>query len=83
MASGRKRDLVASDTVERPLRPADAAAAPATGSGAAPRWPELARRIEGRPWNQPGADKTWLLSAMWEHLAFQRELRRAGRGDAG
>jgi hypothetical protein len=41
---------------------------------------ELARRIQARPWNRPGTDKTWVLHAMWEQQAFRREIRDARRG---
>lgn len=40
---------------------------------------ELARRIESHPWNRPGADKTWVLNAMWNQLQFEREIRQAKR----
>jgi hypothetical protein len=43
------------------------------------RWTEIARRIESRPWNRPGTDKTWLLQAMWQHRLFQREVAKAPR----
>lgn len=43
---------------------------------------ELARRIQGRPWNASGSDKTWVLDALREMQRFQRELRRAERVDA-
>ncbi len=38
---------------------------------------ELARRIQGRPWNRPGTDKSWVLRAMWEQQVLQREVRKA------
>ena len=38
---------------------------------------ELARRIQGRPWNRPGTDKSWVLRAMREQQVFQREVREA------
>jgi hypothetical protein len=38
---------------------------------------ELARRIQQRPWNRPGTDKSWVLHAMWQHQVFQREVRKA------
>jgi hypothetical protein len=38
---------------------------------------ELARRIQGRPWNRAGTDKSWVLRAMWEQQIFQREVRKA------
>ena len=40
---------------------------------------ELARRIQGRPWNASGSDKTWVLEAMWQHQLFQGEVREAKR----
>jgi hypothetical protein len=40
---------------------------------------ELARRIEGQPWNRPGTDKTWVLQAMSTLLKFREETRRAKR----
>jgi len=36
------------------------------------RLAELARRIQPRPCNRPGTDKTWVLQAMWEQLVFRR-----------
>jgi hypothetical protein len=42
-------------------------------------WSEIARRIESKPWNRPGADKTWVLNAMSTHLKFQEEIRKAKR----
>jgi len=44
---------------------------------------EIAQRIQDRPWNRPGTDKTWVLRAMWEHLLFQAEVRNATRVQAG
>ena len=41
---------------------------------------ELASRIQEQPWNRPGSDKTWVLHAMWTHLRFIAEVRRASRG---
>ena len=38
---------------------------------------ELAQRIEDRPWNRSGADKTWVLRAMSTALRFQGEVRQA------
>lgn len=43
------------------------------------RLTELARWIESQAWNRPGADKTWVLNAMWSHLQFEREIQRAKR----
>ena len=43
-------------------------------------WTEIAERIEAKPWNQPGTDKTWVLNAMCEHLKFREEVRKAKRG---
>ena len=40
---------------------------------------ELARRIQGRPWNASGSDETWVLEAMWQHPLFQGEVREAKR----
>ena len=40
---------------------------------------ELARRIEGQPWNRPGTDKTWVLNAMAAHQKFLREIEQAKR----
>lgn len=40
---------------------------------------ELARHIESQPWNRLGADKTWVLNAMWNQLQFEREIRQAKR----
>ena len=44
---------------------------------------EFARRLEQRPWNQPGADKTWVLTALSQHAKFSSEVRAAKRVDAG
>jgi len=38
---------------------------------------ELAKRIEGQPWNRPGTDKTWVLYALSTALKFQGEVRQA------
>ncbi len=40
---------------------------------------ELARWLEGRPWNRPGTDKTWVLKAMSQHDRFMREAKQATR----
>ena len=40
---------------------------------------ELARRIQQRPWNANGTDKTWVLNAMHENLRFRREVGEAKR----
>ena len=40
---------------------------------------QLARRLEQQPWNQPGADKTWVLQALSEHRRFTREVASAER----
>jgi hypothetical protein len=40
---------------------------------------ELAHRLERKPWNQPGADKTWVLQALWQHQLFSKEVRSAER----
>ena len=42
-------------------------------------WIEIARRLQQRPWNRSGTDKTWVLRAMWEHQQFQAEIGRAER----
>ena len=44
---------------------------------------EIARRIQQRPWNQPGSDKTWVLHAMWQDRAFRAEVQRAERVRTG
>lgn len=40
---------------------------------------QLARRIQERPWNRPGTDKTWVVQAMWQQRRFAQEVRRATR----
>ncbi len=40
---------------------------------------DLAKRIESKPWNRPGTDKTWVLNAMSTHLQFRDEVRKAKR----
>jgi hypothetical protein len=40
---------------------------------------DLATRIEAKPWNRPGTDKTWVLNAMSAHLQFRAEVRKAKR----
>jgi hypothetical protein len=40
---------------------------------------QLARRLQERPWNRPGTDKTWGLQAMWQQRLFIREVRQATR----
>jgi hypothetical protein len=42
---------------------------------------EIARRIQARPWNTSGSDKTWVLDALREYQRFQDEVRRAERVD--
>lgn len=46
------------------------------------RLTELAARIEARPWNRPGTDKTWVLSALSEHQKWLRAVKRAKRVSA-
>jgi hypothetical protein len=40
---------------------------------------QLARRLQDRPWNRPGTDKTWVLQAMLQQLLFMGEVRQATR----
>jgi hypothetical protein len=40
---------------------------------------QLARKLQERPWNRPGTDKTWVLQAMWQQRLFMREVRQATR----
>jgi hypothetical protein len=40
---------------------------------------EFAQRLERKPWNQPGTDKTWVLQALWQHQLFSKEVRSAER----
>ena len=40
---------------------------------------ELAKRIQRRPYNRPGSDKTWVVQSMWAHLKFAEEVRQADR----
>jgi hypothetical protein len=40
---------------------------------------EIAKRIEGQPWNRSGTDKTWVLNAMSAQRRFQQEVRQAKR----
>ena len=40
---------------------------------------EIARRVEGQPWNRPGTDKTWVLNAMSARQQFEQEVREAKR----
>ena len=40
---------------------------------------EIAKRIEGQPWNRSGTDKTWELNAMSAQRRFQQEVRQAKR----
>jgi hypothetical protein len=44
-----------------------------------PEFIELAERIEARPWNRPGSDKTWVANAMSTFLKFREEIRQAPR----
>jgi len=39
----------------------------------------IARWLAERPWNRPGADKSWVLEAMWAALHFETERGRAER----
>lgn len=48
-------------------------------TASARRWTEVARRIQGKPWNRPGTDKTWVLNALSQHRLFSREVRNARR----
>ncbi len=57
--------------------------APARPRSSSPRLRELARRIQGQPWNRPGSDKTWVLRALWEQQRFQVEVSKAERVGAG
>ena len=41
---------------------------------------QLARRIQERPWNRPGTDKTRVVQAMWQQRRFAQEVRQATRG---
>jgi hypothetical protein len=43
---------------------------------------EIARRMQARPWNRPGSDKTWVLRALWEQQVFRREIEKAQGGGA-
>ena len=45
-------------------------------------WTEIAQRIQEKPWNRPGTDKTWVLNALSQHLRFAQEVRNARRGAA-
>ena len=38
---------------------------------------ELAKRIQRRPYNRPGSDKTWVVQSMWAHSQFTDEVRQA------
>ena len=42
-------------------------------------WIEIARRIQEKPWNRPGTDKTWVLNALSQHRLFAQEVRNARR----
>ena len=42
---------------------------------------ELARAIQGRPWNASGSDKTWVLNALRQSQLFQKEVREARRAE--
>lgn len=48
-------------------------------TASARRWTEVARRIQAKPWNRPGTDKTWVLNALSQHLLFSKEVKNAGR----
>ncbi len=39
----------------------------------------LAERIENRPWNRPGTDKTWVLMALSTFARFRDEVQQARR----
>jgi len=39
----------------------------------------IAKRIEAKPWNRPGTDKTWVLNAMADQLRFRAEVRKSKR----
>jgi hypothetical protein len=46
------------------------------------RLARIAAKIERRPWNRPGTDKTWVLSALAEHQKWLRAMKRAKRVSA-
>ena len=50
-----------------------------TEPATARRWTEIARRIQAKPWNRPGTDKTWVLNALSQHLLFSKEVQNARR----
>ena len=41
----------------------------------------IARRIEAKPWNRPGSDKTWVLTTLESYHRFRKEILRARRID--
>jgi hypothetical protein len=43
----------------------------------------LAQRISSSEWNRPGADKTWVVETMWEHIRFLGEVAKARRERSG
>jgi hypothetical protein len=49
----------------------------------AERLRRIARRLERHAWNQPGADKTWVLASGWQALLFRRAIRQARRVRSG
>ena len=40
---------------------------------------EFAERIEVRPWNRRGSDKTWVVNAQSTFLKFREQVRQARR----
>jgi hypothetical protein len=52
-------------------------AADVAGIGEALR--RIAPRVEARPWNRRGADKSWVLRSMWSALLLRGEIQRAKR----
>jgi hypothetical protein len=39
----------------------------------------IAPRVETRPWNRQGTDKSWVLRSMWSALLLRDEIRHASR----
>jgi len=39
----------------------------------------LARKLQDRPWNRSGTEKTWVLQMMWQQRLFMREVQQARR----
>jgi len=69
---GADRPAAAPPATERYYRPEGSLAVSQSLS-------EIAKRIEAKPWNGSGVDKTWVMNAMSTYLKFRDEVHKAKR----